>query len=176
MINEEFAIDEGLYSSNKDIGVEPAGIAEPVFEPSPEFTIDVAPVTASPDRSGSSDLTSAKTIIPTTLTYVPDITQFPEQEILKVDTEKMAAKFPEEIAARIIDNIQNNIPVPEEIAEKLITKKIITPVYPSEITPPAVEIIQNTAIETETPKPVKTVKKISFIDNLVNKVYNLIFK
>lgn len=110
----ETETDEPLYNSNRDRGVQPAKIAEPVFIDGVEFTIDAPPVTAAPVRQTSSDINSSRTVIPTEIVY----NQVTDETTILTD-------------------------VPT-------------------VKPPAT--------------PAVTVrKKTSFIDNIVNRLYNLIF-
>ena len=111
----ETETDEPIYNSQKDTGVQPAKVAEPVFIDGVEFTIDAPPVTASPERQQASDINSERTVIPTEILY----NQVTDETTIVTDVPTVA--------------------------------------------PPVTPAIQPT-------------KKISFIDNIVNRVYNLIFR
>ena len=168
--------ENGLYDSHKDIGTETEKIFEPVFDEGVEYSIDAPPVTSAPEYQPTSNLITTKTVIPTGINYnIPDVTQFPDSEVFQVDIQKLTKTYSEELSSKILENVQNNIPIPEEVAETLVTKQIIVPVSPVKIAPPAVEIYKNTDLEPETPVIKKPIKKVSFIDNIVNTLYNLIF-
>lgn len=185
------ADDAPLYSSRN--GEDPVQPGQIVFNPADPvdavFRDPVKPLVPVYQQTGNpvipqfsqpNELVTPQTIKPDVLNIVPAVEEAPETMPVIIDESRLAKTFDFAQASQIIDDIKNNIPLPEDTARRLIEKNVVREAIPVETVPPKIQVpLQSVPLkngDAKKVKPVKGFKSLGLIDQLTDFIYNLIYK
>lgn len=153
--------DGALYTSHKDEDGE-QNVAK-VYTPADPVEYNLRNV-----PKGSTTLYSPQSIIPQKIIIRPEITEPTETESVRINAEKLYNAYGSG-AAQIIKDVQNKQPLDPDVAEHLITSRIITE---------SKDVTYNTKMPL--PKvPLKKVSKTSvkaYSESMINNITNFIYK